>query len=252
MRRSVGGVLVASLVILGMASSAGARPGPAAPPAATNLSGGPWRTWAGTSGDDAGHGVLSDGEAIWTNYRFDDYGANVDGFESLDPDLFTPILSPHVYPGDPQHPVGMAPSANIGRFRHTGDYGYPPDRAYPQDPANDPLGDNTTYQNVANVSEVRVAADSGSVYFRFSLTDLGGDSLLAPVNPASTVIAVAIDTDANATTGGGAWPFEAQVSSPGWERLLTVWGTGGALTTPDGVTADLGVAGGAVREDLAA
>src|SRR5438132_13491397 len=77
----------------------------------------PWHTWVGTSGDNAGHGVVDKGEAIWTNYLFDDYGANVDGFQSMDPDLLIALLSPHAYPGDPTRPVGFAPSGNVGRFR---------------------------------------------------------------------------------------------------------------------------------------
>jgi hypothetical protein len=233
--------IVALAVALGCA-------GGTAPAAAADR----WHNWAGTSGDDAGHGVVSRGEAIWTNYLYDDYGANVDGFQSMDPDLLVGLLSPHAYPADPTQPVGFAPSGNVGRFRHTGDYGYPPDKAYPQDPVNDPFGDNTSYQNVANVAEVRVAADASNIYLRFALTDLGGDPALGAAHPDSTVIGVALDTDGNSSTGGGAWPFSAQISSPGWDRMLTVWGTGGTLTTPDGATRDISAAGGAIREDLAA
>jgi len=173
LRRALAGVLTAGV----LAAPAGA----AAP-------GAPWHTWAGTSGDNAGHAVVNKGEAIWTNYLFDDYGANVDGFQSMDPDLLIALLSPHAYPGDPTRPVGFAPSGNIGRFRHTGDYGYPPNKPYPQDPVNDPLGDNNAFDNVANVAETRVAADAQYVYLRFSLTDLGGDPTLGTPNAASTVI----------------------------------------------------------------
>src|SRR3954451_25024798 len=155
-------------------------------PASAAASAGPWHAWRGTSGDDAGHGVLSRGEAIWSNYLFDDYGADVDGFQSMDPDLLIGILSPHVYPGDPAPRGGSAPSGNVGRFRHTGDYGSPPNKPYPQDPANDPLGDDNAYDNVANVAQTRVAADARWLYLRFSLTDL---------TAGSTVIGLAIDTD---------------------------------------------------------
>jgi hypothetical protein len=211
-----------------------------------------WHAWSGVSGDDAGHGVVSRGEAIWTNELFDDYGANVDGFTSMDPDVLIGIMSPHVYPADPQHPAGFSPTGNVGRFRHSGDYGYPPDKSYPHDPANDPLGDTTSYQNVANVTEVRVAADREDVFLRFALSDLGGDPALTGGHPHPTVIALAIDTDPSDPSGGGAWPYSAEVSSPGWKRLLTVWGTGGTLTTPDGAAKSLTAVGGAVREDLAA
>ncbi|MHB8448922.1 MAG: hypothetical protein ACYDAQ_00380 [Mycobacteriales bacterium] len=212
---------------------------------------GAWHTWVGISGDNAGHGVVSKGEAIWSNYLFDDYGANVDGFDSMAPDVLIAIMSPHVYPNDPLHPVGFAPSGNVGRFRHTGDYSYPPDKRYPQDPVNDPLGDNNSYQNVANVAETRIAVDARSVYFRFSLSDLGGDpSLTVPV-PDSTVIGLAIDTDPNQKSGGGPWPFGANLKSSGWKSFLTVWGTGGALTYPNGGTRSLAAIGGAIRENLA-
>jgi hypothetical protein len=219
---------------------------------AAQAAGGPWHDWVGTSGDNAGHAVVDRGDAIWTNYLFDDYGANVDGFQSMDPDLLIVILSPHAYPGDPAHPVGFAPSGNIGRFRHSGDYSYPPDQPYPQDPANDPLGDNATYQNAANVTETRVAATAQDVYFRFSLTNLGGDPSLTTPRADSTVIGVAIDTDPSVAAGGGAWPFAAGLTTSGWKRFLTVWGTGGALTTSGGASQDLAAVGGSVREDLAA
>src|SRR4051812_50094076 len=88
--------------------------GALAAPASAAASAGPWHAWRGTSGDDAGHGVVSRGEAIWSNYLFDDYGAHVDGFASMDPDLLLGILSPHGYPGDPTHPAGFPPGGNAG------------------------------------------------------------------------------------------------------------------------------------------
>jgi hypothetical protein len=191
-----------------------------------------WREWSGTGGDDAGRAVVSHGEAIWTGYLYDDYGANVDGFRSMSPDLFIGLLSPHVYADDPEHPVGFAPSGNVGRFRHSGDYGYPPAEA--TDPAADPFGDTAPYDNVADVAETRVAIAGSDAYFRFALTDLKKDS---------TVIGLAIDTTAGA--GGGAWPFGAGLSSADWDRFLTVWGSGGALTTPAGERTPV-----AVRADL--
>lgn len=44
------------------------------------------------------------GEAIWTNYEFDDYGIDVDGFTSMTQDVFIAIMSPHVYPDAPLGP----------------------------------------------------------------------------------------------------------------------------------------------------
>jgi hypothetical protein len=239
-RRLVGGVLLLAVALAAapvLAAMGAPEPG--------------WHAWTGTAGDNAGHGVVSQGEAIWSNYLFDDYGANVDGAHSMDPDFLIGILSPHPYPGDPTQPVGFAPSGNVGRFRHTGDYGYPPDTAYPQDPANDPFGDGASFQNSANVHEVRVATDPDNVYLRFTLTNLGGDPSLATPTPDGTVIGLAIDTDPSSAAGGGAWPFGANLGSAGWKHFLTTWGTGARLTAAGGGTQDV-VAdlGGGLREDL--
>src|SRR3954454_6536514 len=56
-----------------------------------------WHDWSGTSGDLAGHGSVSRGDAIWSDYLYDDYGANVDGFNSMSPDVLIGALSPHAY-----------------------------------------------------------------------------------------------------------------------------------------------------------
>lgn len=198
--------------------------------------------WRGLAGDDAGHGVVSRGEAIWNDYLFDDYGANVDGFESMGPDPFLLVTGPHVYPSDPLRP-GIAPSGHIGRFRHTGDYGYPPDQPY--DPAGDPLGENQSYQNVADIAEMRLAMQGDQLFLRVSLTDLP--------RPDATVVGIAIDSDADVQTGGGDWPFGVQLASAGWERFLTIWGTGAALSEPGGKTQDLvRDLGGAISTDVAA
>ena len=50
----------------------------------------------------------------------------------------------------------------------------------------------------------------------------------------STVIALAVDTDHNESTGGGEWPLNAKLSSPGWEHVVTVWGSGGVVNLSDG------------------
>ncbi|MGH9305676.1 MAG: hypothetical protein ACRD0I_02160 [Acidimicrobiales bacterium] len=251
MARTYRGKVLAGLVVAAGAASLVASTAAGAATDAQRVDG-PWHTWVGVSGDNAGHGVVNRGEAIWTNYLFDDYGANVDGFDSMDPDVLSLITSPHVYPGDLLYPVGLAPSGNVGRFRHTGDFSYPPDKPYPQDLVNDPLGDNNSYQNVANVAETRIALNASNVYFRFSLTDLGGDPSLGTPKPDSTVIGVAIDTNPAQKSGGGYWPFGANLQSTGWKRFLTVWGTGGALTFANGATQSLQAIGGAIQENLSA
>ncbi|MEA2468781.1 MAG: hypothetical protein QOJ57_2907, partial [Thermoleophilaceae bacterium] len=133
---------------------------------ATPARAGGWHSWSGTAGDRAGHGLVSRGEAIWNDYLFDDYGANVDGFNSMSPDALIGALSPHAYPEDPNAPVGFAPSGHNGRFRHSGDFSYPAKE--PQhDPVNDPLDEQNSYDNVADVAEVRIAADRNEVWVRF-------------------------------------------------------------------------------------
>ena len=205
-------------------------------PAGAGAAGDGWHAWKGRSGDVAEHGVYSRHEAIWTDELFDDYGANVDGFESMGPDAFLAATGPHVNPSDPAHP-SIAPSGQVGRWRHTGDYSYPPDAANP-DPTGDPLHEIHTYTNVADFAEVRLAIERDTVFLRFSLTGLR--------TAASTVIGVAVRT--GATSGaGGAWPYAAGLSSAGWDHFLTVWGTGGAVTTPDGKSASLASSGGALR-----
>ncbi|MEA2389481.1 MAG: hypothetical protein QOG41_2254 [Thermoleophilaceae bacterium] len=201
-----------------------------------------WHRWAGSAGRPAGQAVVSRGEAIWSDYLFDDYGANVDTFNSMAPDVLIGALSPHAYPADPAHPVGFAPSGHVGRFRHTGDFSYPAKNPH-HDPVGDPLDEQNSYDNVADFAGVRLAVDAGHVWLRFSLTDLP--------KPASTVIGLAIDTNPGGGSGGGTWPLGAGVASGGWDRFLTVWGSGGALTGAGGKTRDLVGAGGALKVNLA-
>jgi hypothetical protein len=200
-----------------------------------------WHAWKGRSGDVAEHGVVSRHEAIWSDELFDDYGANVDGFESMGPDPFLAATGPHVNPSDPAHP-SIAPSGQVGRFRHTGDFSYPPDAPNP-DPVGDPLHELHTYTNVADFAEVRLALERDTVFMRFALTGLR--------KAGSTVIGVALRTGATAGPGG-VWPYGANLSSAGWDHFLTLWGTGGAVTTPDGKTASLASLGGALRVDTGA
>ena len=62
--------------------------------------------------------------------------------------------------------------------------------------------------------------------------------------PDSTVVALAVDTDCDDATGGGSWPAGADVATPGWEHVVTAWGTGGVATGADGSTVDVPVAAG--------
>ncbi|MGH2784330.1 MAG: prolyl oligopeptidase family serine peptidase [Actinomycetota bacterium] len=96
--------------------------------------------------------------------------------------------------------------------------------------------------NAADLVELRVTADATDVHYLFRFNTL--------LQPDSTVIGLAVDEDANETTGGGAWSNGAGLSSTGWERLYTLWGTGGNVATPAGSAADLASLGGGSSVDL--
>lgn len=115
--------------------------------------------------------------------------------------------------------------ANVGRGGHA---------QYPHD--WDRYGDNA-----ADIVDVRVTADSGDVYYRITLNTL--------MVPDSTVVAIAIDEDHDLATGGGDWPLGAHVTLGGWERVYTLWGTGGVVSDANGSAQDLASLGGAVRVD---
>ena len=89
-------------------------------------------------------------------------------------------------------------------------------------------------RNAADVVTLHVAADLRAVHYLVRLSTL--------INPSSTVIALAVDTDGREDTGGGAWPYGADITSPGWEQVVTVWGTGGTVTFADGRTVPIPVA----------
>jgi pimeloyl-ACP methyl ester carboxylesterase len=81
-------------------------------------------------------------------------------------------------------------------------------------------------RNAADIVVLQITVDKKDVHYlaRF-------DTLTVPD---ATVLALAVDTDANERTGGGRWPYGADVSTPGWEHVITVWGTGGVVTTSRG------------------
>lgn len=88
--------------------------------------------------------------------------------------------------------------------------------------------------NAADVALLRVEADGGAVHHLVELNTL--------LVPDSTVVALAVDTDLDETTGGGDWPLGADITSAGWEFVVTVWGTDGELTFADGTTHSIPVA----------
>src|SRR5436190_7911394 len=79
--------------------------------------------------------------------------------------------------------------------------------------------------NAADLVEFRVKQLPDSIVYRVTLnTARAADT---------TVVGIGIDTDRS----GGApveWPYAAGISSPGLDRFITAWGTGGALTSFSG------------------
>jgi dienelactone hydrolase/antitoxin (DNA-binding transcriptional repressor) of toxin-antitoxin stability system len=76
--------------------------------------------------------------------------------------------------------------------------------------------------NAADILQLRLAADAENIDILLVL-----DTLKAPD---TTVLALAVDEDRDTATGGGPWPFDAGLSTPGTDAVVTVWGTGGAVT----------------------
>ncbi len=81
--------------------------------------------------------------------------------------------------------------------------------------------------NAADFLELRFAADAAHLWVLARMSTL-------KVRDA-TVVAVAIDTDRSAKTGGGTWPHASGLAVPGADVVITLWGTGGTVTRlPDG------------------
>ena len=84
--------------------------------------------WTGAPTFLSGTAVIDRGEFIATDYVHDDSGANVDGFRSGDLDPGNPVTGME-WPNlrNPASPRNGSTGDNLdGRFRWTGDFGYPP------------------------------------------------------------------------------------------------------------------------------
>jgi dienelactone hydrolase len=90
-----------------------------------------------------------------------------------------------------------------------GDYRYPTD-------------EKRYGHNAADLLELRIAADRDALW------------VLARMNtlkvPDATVVAIGIDTDRKASSGGGDWPYAAGLAVAGVDRVITLWGTGATVT----------------------
>ena len=94
--------------------------------------------------------------------------------------------------------------------------------------------------NAADLVELRIRPEADAIAYRVTLN--------AALDPRTSVVGIGIDTD---RSGGGAvdWPLGAGVSSPGLDRFVTAWGTGGATHALPGEAARA-LPGGAVTMDL--
>ncbi|HWL66611.1 MAG TPA: hypothetical protein VNP73_11605, partial [Actinomycetota bacterium] len=156
-RKILTGTIVAVLTAVwlqGAASSTAAQTGPAVVQACGKGS------WI------AGTVDICDGELVYRDYVYDDYGADT---------------------SDP-----TAPSTGI-LSRPAGDERYPEGQ-----------------ENTADIIDLSLEIDGDQLVTEFEFGAL--------YDPETTVAAVAIDTDADASTGGGAWEG-LNVSSEGWDEL---------------------------------
>ena len=82
-------------------------------------------------------------------------------------------------------------------------------------------------QNAADLVELRVKPTRGAVLYRITLNTVKADD--------AAIVGIGVDTD---RSGGEqvAWPAGAGVSSPGLDRFITAWGTGGRVYRRDPVT----------------
>src|SRR3954447_2097218 len=122
-------------------------------------------------------GVYRQHEFVYQDYVYDDHGANTDGFDRMDlpfgaagPDTQTPT--------DPR--LSPAPSTNWA-----GDFTYG-------------SADGTHIDDVADLTEFRVAAGKDDVHYRIRLGDMPAAD--------SSVVAICADEDSDRSTGVQAWP----------------------------------------------
>jgi hypothetical protein len=80
--------------------------------------------------------------------------------------------------------------------------------------------------NAADLRELRIAADRAGLHVLIALQTMKvADAAIATI---------AIDTDGKSSTGAATWPDGAGIETPGADRFVTVWGTGGRVTDAGG------------------
>src|SRR3954454_54188 len=178
------------------------------------------RTWKAEPAWISNVGVYRQHEFVYQDYLYDDHGSNTNGLDRTDapfgaagPDLQAPT--------DPR----MSPAPLIN---WAGDFTYP-------------SSDASHIDNVADLTEFRVAADKDAVQYRIRMGDMTA--------PDSSVVAICADEDNNRSTGVQSWPDGANFTAAlGCDHLYTVYGKGADVTTPAG-TKDLAALGGTVSAD---
>lgn len=77
--------------------------------------------------------------------------------------------------------------------------------------------------NAADPVVLLISQDEDSVHYLVQLNTL--------ISESSTVVALAVDTDNNESTGGGDWPYNAKITTAGWEHVITASGSSATLTS---------------------
>ena len=145
--------------------------------------------WRGSPSMVSGQTTLSRGELIYTDWLYDDFGADTDGL--------------------PSNSVAWG----FMFYGTQGDYRYP-------------TNESRFGTNAADLRELRLAADRKRLYMLVSL-----QTLLARDTTAGML---AIDTDGNSHTGAKTWPDGVGIDTPGADRFVTLWGTGGDVRDASG------------------
>lgn len=108
--------------------------------------------------------------------------------------------------------------------------GNPP--AFPSAPASQTSGD---YRYPDEPRYAGDGADLRELRLELGRKGLRGEvSLQTMADPAAAIATVAIDVDGDARSGSGAWPDGANLTTPGADLLVTVWGGGARLTDATG------------------
>src|SRR3954451_22180454 len=123
-------------------------------------------------------GVYRQHELVYQDYLYDDHGANTDGLDRMD--LPFGAAGPNTQsPTDPR--LSPAPAINWA-----GDFTYP-------------SADGTHIDDVADLHELRVAADARAVHYRIRLGDMTA--------PDSSVAGMRVGGARTRATGVQTWPY---------------------------------------------